>query len=302
LLARVRAGQGSAPVFAALPEVIKDNRINIYPGQTAGFLGARYDPFLVEGSAGHDALLAPELALSPDMNTQRLSDRRAMSRELDRAFRAVDAGNLDTFRTQAFDMIRTPAFRRAFELDTESPQVRDSYGTHLFGKGCLLARRLLEAGVALVTVYWHHEETGGQLVWDTHGDNFPYLRDRLAPPTDRALSTLLSDLTDRGLLDETLVICMGEFGRSPRINASAGRDHWPNVFSVLLAGAGIRAGSTYGASDRIGGLPAVAPVSPADLTATCLHLLGVPDQLEVVDRTGRSMRACEGRVVRDLFS
>jgi hypothetical protein len=302
LLARVRAGQSPVPVFAALPEVIKDDRINIYPGQTAGFLGARYDPFLIQGDAGLGSFLTPEIELPSDMNAQRLSDRRAMSGELDRAFRAVDGSNLDAFRAQAFDMIRAPAVRRAFDLDSESPQIRDNYGTHLFGKGCLLARRLLEAGVALVTVYWHYEGTEGSPVWDTHDNNFRYMRDRLAPPTDRALSALLSDLRDRGLLDETLVICMGEFGRSPQINAYAGRDHWPNVFSVLLAGAGVQAGSVYGASDRVGGLPAAAPVSPADLTATCLHLLGVPNHLEVVDRTGRPLRACEGQIVRGLLS
>jgi hypothetical protein len=302
LLARVRSGQSPGPVFAALPEIIKDNRINIYPGQSAGFLGARYDPFLIERDAGHESFLAPEIALSSDITTQRLSARRTMSSELDRAFRAVDASQLDTYRTQAFDMLRAPAVRRAFDLETESPHVRAQYGTHLFGKGCLLARRLLEAGVALVTVYWHHEEAGGQMVWDTHGDNFLHLRNRLAPPTDRALAALLADLTDRGLLEETLVICMGEFGRSPRINAYAGRDHWPDVFSVLLAGAGLRAGSVYGASDRIGGLPEAAPVSPADLTATCLHLLGVPLPFEIMDRTSRPLRACEGQVVRGLLS
>src|SRR6185369_3734042 len=168
--------------------------------------GARFDPFLIERDAGHDSFLAPEIALSHDMSAQRLSARRTMSSELDRTFRAADASHLDTYRTQAFDMIRTPAVRRAFDIEAESPQVREQYGTHLFGKGCLLARRLLEAGVALVTVYWHHEEARGQMVWDTHGDNFQHLRDRLAPPTDRALSSLLGDLADRGLLDETLVI------------------------------------------------------------------------------------------------
>src|SRR5207244_10120250 len=134
-------------------------------------------------------------------------------------------------------------------------------GNHLFGQGCLLARRLVEAGISLVTVYWHYEGPQDSPVWDTHQNNFAHLRQRLLPPTDQAIAALLENLSARGLLDETLVVCMGEFGRTPRINRQAGRDHWPNVQTVLLAGAGIRAGSVYGASDRLGAYPAAAPVT-----------------------------------------
>jgi len=165
-----------------------------------------------------------------------------------------------------------------------------------------LYRVLEEAGVKLATVYWHYEGPDDSPVWDTHENNFPHLRSRLAPPTDLAVSALLGDLAARGLLEETLVIVMGEFGRSPKINSKGGREHWPQVQSVLLAGAGIRAGSVYGASDKDGGLPAESPVSPADLTATFLHLLGVPLATELRDPTGRPFVASEGTVVRGVLA
>ena len=159
--------------------------------------------------------------------------------------------------------------------------MRDAYGSHRFGQGCLLARRLLEAGVSLVSVYWPYEGPDDSPVWDTHQNNFPHLRQRLLPPTDQALAALLEDLSARGLLAETLVVCLGEFGRSPKVNRNGGRDDWPHVQAVLLAGAGTPAGSVHGPSDRHGGYPADAPVSPADLAATLLHLLGVPPHLGI---------------------
>jgi hypothetical protein len=192
--------------------------------------------------------------------------------------------------------------QRAFALDQEPQALREAYGPHLFGQGCLLGRRLLEAGVQLVTVYWHYEGPDDSPVWDTHENNFPHLRNRLAPPTDAAISALLDDLASRGLLEETLVIVMGEFGRSPKINSKGGREHWPQVQSILLAGAGIRAGEVYGASDREGGLPAEFPVTPADLTATFLHLLGIPPHTEIHDATDRPLAASEGTVVRGLLT
>src|SRR5205085_5668859 len=138
---------------------------------------------------------------------------------------------------QAVGLLRSPGLRRAFEMDREPDPVRASYGRHLFGQGCLLARRMLEAGVAFVTVYWHYEGPDDSPVWDTHANNFRHLRERLMPPTDAAFAALLADLAGRGLLDDTLVVCMGEFGRTPRVNKNAGRDHWPLVHSVVLAGA-----------------------------------------------------------------
>src|SRR5205807_4120336 len=166
----------------------------------------------------------------------------------------------DGLTRRAYDLLHSPAVGRAVQLGREPDRLRDAYGRHLFGQGCLLARRLLEAGVSLVTVYWHYEGPADSPVWDTHQNNFPHLRQRLMPPTDQAFASLLDDLASRGLLEDTLVVCLGEFGRSPRINAHGGREHRPFVQSIVLAGAGILGGSVYGASDRLGAQPADKPV------------------------------------------
>jgi uncharacterized protein (DUF1501 family) len=155
--------------------------------------------------------------------------------------------------------------------------------------------------VPLVTVYWHYEGPQDSPVWDTHANNYPHLRRRLLPPTDRAVSAFVEDMAVRGLLDETLVLCYGEFGRTPKINPLGGRDHWPHAQSILMAGAGVKAGSVYGATDRHGERPSDGAVSPADLIATALHLLGVPPATEVHDRGGRPMAACSGRVVAGVL-
>ena len=306
VLARLSPPAVAAPVFAALPEVIKDAAVNEVPGQGAGFLGRRYDPFRIDGEAKTGQFRPPDILLPEDVTASRLAERRRLADRLDAAYRTADrqndAGSLDAFRQQALDLLSAPAVRQAFALDREPSSVRAAYGPHFFGQGCLLARRLLEAGIRLTTVYWHYEGPDDSPVWDTHENNFPHLKNRLAPPTDAAVSALLDDLAARGLLDETLVIVMGEFGRSPRINGKGGREHWPQVQSILLAGAGIAAGSVYGSSDPHGGYPAELPVSPADLTATFLHLLGVPPATELHDNTGRPFMASEGSVVRGVLA
>jgi hypothetical protein len=306
ILAKVRGGRGGAPVFASLPEVIKDAGVNVFPGQDAGLLGNRWAPFPIQGDPGTGAFLPPHISLPSDVTGERLADRRILADRLDQACRRADRqaahAAFDAYREQAWGLIDAPAVRQAFALDREPERLRDAYGRHLFGQGCLLARRLLEAGVALVTVYWHYEGPDDSPVWDTHENNFVHLRKRLAPPTDQALPVLLEDLSARGLLSETLVVCMGEFGRSPRINAKGGREHWANVQSIILAGAGTRGGTVYGASDRIGAYPSQCPVSPPDLAATLLHLLGVPPDLEVQDRVGKPLRLCESVPVSDLLA
>ena len=306
LLAISQPPQAGAPVFAALPEVIKDANVNEIPGQGAGFMSRRFDPFRISGDPKTGEFRPPDILLPADVPPVRLAERKVLADRLDAAYRDADrraaAGDLDIFRGQALQLLSAPAVRRAFALDSESPSLRAAYGPHLFGQGCLLARRLLEAGVRLATVYWHYEGPDDSPVWDTHENNFPHLKNRLAPPTDLAVSALLDDLAARGLLEETLVIVMGEFGRSPKINSKGGREHWPQVQSILLAGAGIRPGMAYGSSDKEGGLPADAPVSPADLTATFLHLLGVPSATELHDPTGRPFVMSEGTPVRGLLA
>jgi hypothetical protein len=295
LVAKVRFQPKGAPIFAALPEVIKDAGVNEFPGQGPGFLRNQFGPFRIQADVPKGKFATPALVPAPALTPARLDDRKRLLNQLDQVRRALDAvGDLDRSYAQAFALLGSPAVAQAFDLEREATAVRDSYGAHLFGQGCLLARRLLEAGVALVTVYWHYEGPDDSPVWDTHWDNYAHLRNRLMPPADQALAALLNDLAMRGLLDETLIICMGEFGRSPRINAKGGREHWPHVQSVLLAGAGIQGGSVYGASDRIGAYPADCPATPADLIATVLLLLGVPAGLEVIDRLGRPLPACTG--------
>ena len=298
LLSKARLGGSGVPSFISLPEVIKDAAVNEFPGQGGGFLGRAYDPVRIEANKERTAFAPPALVLPADVTGRRLTDRALLRGQLNDQVRRTEAmRNLDGYYQRALSLLASSSLGNAFALDREPPQVRDRYGTHLFGQGCLLARRLVEAGVELVTVYWHYEGPDDSPVWDTHWNNFPHLRQRLAPPTDQAVSALVADLHERGLLDETLVVVMGEFGRTPKINGKGGRDHWPHVQSILLAGAGIPGGSVYGESDKQGAYPAEKPVTPADLIATVLHLLAVPRDMELRDLSGRPLRACSGEPV-----
>jgi hypothetical protein len=306
LLARARPSANGLPVFASLPEVIRDAGVNTYPGLDGGLLGKQFAPFRVEATPDRSAFQLPDVFLPSDITADRLADRRVLLDRIDNRLNTIEMRQpirvMDTWYDRAFALLRAPAIQEAFDLRRESDRLRDDYGRHLFGQGCLLTRRLLEAGIALVSVYWHYEGPDDSPVWDTHQNNFMHLRHRLMPPTDHALAALLKDLAQRGLLDETLVICMGEFGRTPKVNKLAGRDHWAAVQSVLLAGAGLRGGSVYGASDRLAAFPTDQPVTPADLTATILHLLGVPLDMEIRDRTDRPIAACEGKPIQGLLA
>jgi hypothetical protein len=305
-LSKARPATDGLPTFVSLPEFIRDANVNDFPGQGGGFLGKSFDPFRIEADADRKRFEHPAVVLPADVSVDRLNDRRFLRERLEQFLTKTETtgsmSDLDTSYQRAFDLLQAPAVRRAFELDHEPAALREAYGQHLFGQGCLLARRLLEVGVGLVTVYWHYAGPDDSPVWDTHWNNFKHLRERLMPPTDAAVSALLDDLSNRGLLDDTLVVCMGEFGRTPRVNKMAGRDHWPHVQSIMLAGAGIRGGRVFGASDRIGAYPADQPITPPDLAATILHLLGAPPDLEVRDRTNRPLRAAEGQPVLGLLS
>jgi Protein of unknown function (DUF1501) len=207
----------------------------------------------------------------------------------------------DARTQQAFDLLGLAAARRAFRLDLEPPGVRDRYGRNAFGQGVLLARRLVEPGVPLVRVNWTRVKgalNNGH--WDTHSKNTEGLK-QLMPIMDQAHSALLEDLGQRGMLDDVLVVWTGEFGRTPKINAAAGRHHWGQVFSVALAGGGVRGGQAYGASDRIGAYPKDGRVRPEDLTATVLHCLGIPPDSEIRDSQGRPLPASRGEVMRQVL-
>jgi hypothetical protein len=264
---------------------------------TAGFLGPGYNPFTVEGDAGRGPFRVEGVALPDGFTPEQLADRKGLRDHFDSRFRALDAADvpasLGRFQQQALDILRSDKTRQAFDLDRETPAVRESYGRSPFSRSVLAARRLIEAGARFVTV-----GLGG---WDTHGGNFRTLRQQLLPQLDQALAALIADLDTRGLLGRTVVYCAGEFGRTPRINATAGRDHWARSMAVFLAGGGLRGGCVYGGTDPLGSAPEGNPCSPADVAATIFHLLGVPPTHEVQTPAGRPLAIFrDGRVLEAL--
>jgi hypothetical protein len=303
------AGRERLPPFACLPSLFQAPPVDgIWPGQTAGFLGRRFDPLVIPGDKATARFRLPEIELPAEISSGRLTSRRALLRELDRQSGHDPASGKvclhEQCTAQAFELLGASRLTGATQLEREPHSVHERYGRHLFGQGLLLARRLVEAGLPLVTVYWNDPSPagagGGE--YDSHGRIYWHMRNRLVPPTDRGLAALFADLAERGLLDTTLVVVMGEFGRTPRINKDAGRDHWPQAQSILLAGAGISGGTVFGASDRLGALPASDPVTPPDLGQTILHLLGVPRDLVLFDPQGRPFPASTGQVVDGLLA
>jgi Protein of unknown function (DUF1501) len=297
------------PPFACLPSLFQAPPVDgIWPGQNGGFLGRRFDPLVIPGDKGSARFKLSSIELPTEVSADRLSSRRTLLTQLDRTDRHAasrqQAFTHDECAAQAFELLGASRFGKATELAREPDRVHERYGRHLFGQGVLLARRLIEAELPLVTVYWNDPTPagagGGE--YDSHGRIYHHMRNRLVPPTDRALSALFADLSERGMLDDTLVIVMGEFGRTPRLNKDAGRDHWPQVQSILLAGAGISGGAIYGASDRIGAFPAADPVTPPDLGQTILHLLGIPADFVIHDQQGQAFAASPGKVVAGLMA
>jgi hypothetical protein len=308
VLRRLRSGPGSLPSAITLPERIINNPNLPWPGQTGGFLGRIADPWVLSCDPSAADFQVPELALAADLPTLRVDQRRGLLEQVNHHLDAVDRSGAfaryNSQNQQAFDLLRSPPVRRAFALDREPQAVRDRYGRHKFGQSVLLARRLVEAGVPLVQVNWPRvpgDTNSSNPLWDTHQSNSARLKNDLMPPMDLAYSALLEDLAHRGLLDETLVVWMGEFGRTPRINPSGGRDHWGFVFSVALAGGGVRGGQVLGASDRTGGHPRDGRVQPQDLTATLFHCLGIAPDTEIHDALGRPVVVSRGEVLRQMF-
>lgn len=293
VLAHLRPRRDGLPPFVTLPWIVSHPAApgGIAPGQNAGWLGTPYDPFVLTGDPNAPGFAPPGIssALEPD----RLQARRRLLGELTSVAAPAD------FHARAFDLLTSPQAQAAFRLDREPAGIRERYGRNIHGQALLLARRLVEAGVRLVCVNWHQD---GRNFWDTHGDNFNRLKRDLMPPTDQGLSTLLEDLEQRGLLEETVVAWVGEFGRRPQISAgNAGREHWPFCYSGILAGGGIRAGQVFGRSDRQAAYPTENPVSPADFTATLYHALGVPADTVLRDRENRPIPLTEGRPLVELF-
>lgn len=254
------------------------------PGFFGGLLGRTRDPLFVLRNPDAPDFAMPELGLGADMSADRLATRRRL---LDRLHGGVDdrsAQEMSGFQDKAFDLLVSAATQKAFRLDREPPAVRDRYGRNIYGQSVLLARRLIEAGTRVACISWAPDANA---TWDTHGNNFVNLKSKLLPQFDAAASSLLTDLAERGLLERTVVAMMGEFGRSPKINGNAGRDHWNFCYSLLLAGGGFRDGFVYGASDKIGARPSRNPVTPGDIIATIYTCLGIDPNLELTDRLGR---------------
>jgi hypothetical protein len=274
------------------------------PGFLGGWLGKAHDPFLVlQGGKDPDGFNLPALLPGLGMTTQRLGERRQLLAGLNRSKAPVGTGQgqeMERLQAKACDLLTSSAAQRAFQLDQEPAQVRDAYGRNIYGQSLLLARRLVEAGTRLACISWAPDANA---TWDTHGGNFVKLTNQLLPPFDIGFSRLLTDLVERGLLERTLVVVMGEIGRTPKINGGAGRDHWEFCYTVLFAGGGIKGGFTYGASDKHGAYPSQCPVTASDIVATIYHALGISPDLELRDRLDRPMLLLPaGEPIRDVFS
>jgi hypothetical protein len=293
------------PAARGVPSYISFSEMRNGRAGLAGYLGTAYNPFIVEGVGGGRGGAAGNLrvrgvTLPTGFTLEQLENRDQLLQEFDQGLASVDRNadlveGLDRFHAQALDILRSPSTRNAFDLAQEPAQTRTRYGTTPFGLGALAGRRLVEAGVRFVTV-----SIGG---WDTHGQNFNALRTRLLPQVDRTLSALIEDLDDRGLLDSTIVYCAGEFGRTPRINRNAGRDHWSRSMAVLLAGGGIKRGYAHGTTDSQGMAPSTEPCSPDDVSSTIFNCLGLDPHQELQTPTGRPVQLFrEGRVVNRLLA
>jgi hypothetical protein len=303
------------PATVTIPRPIGHDGVT-YAGTYAGWLGPRHDPMELKEAPNSNDRPTHALELPGDIQASRLIARRGLLSLLEQQDRSLQSARstegLNGFHEQAYRMLASPQARQAFNLDLEPNSLRDRYGRNEYGESFLLARRLVEAGVRLVSVIWMYFMPNGRIsnVWDTHGGTaglnnatgFEMLRANYCiPPLDRAYSALLEDLTQRSLLDETMVVCVGEFGRTPRINPQQGREHWGPCYTALLSGGGVRGGMVYGASDRTGAYPTDNPVAPEDLLATIYHGLGIAPDHEVHDREARPIRICDGRPVTALF-
>ncbi len=286
-----------------LPDVMRLND-NVQPaGQTSGWLGKRWEPERVICDPSGDRFKMEGFALPPDVSPLRLHQRESLLSQIEQHFKQIEKSGVikdyDAHMQNAFGLLRGGKAVDAFDISKESKKTRERYGKGKWGQSVLLARRLIESGARLVHVNWPREGGDSAVdnpLWDTHAQNSDRVQDVLCPQLDVSLTALIEDLSERGLLSETLVVAIGEFGRTPRINAQAGRDHWGNVFSYVLAGAGIRTAQVYGSSDKDGAYPKTGRHEPQDLTATIFHLLGIPHDAIYpnIGNTGRNVHITTG--------
>lgn len=300
-------------VGSVVAKVVSDDRVALPPFVaapdapifgTSGYLTPAFDPFGISGDPNQEGFRVRDLTPPDKLTLERLRRRRAMVKSLDEFAHDVGKTSLtssrDKFSDKAYDLLTSSAAQKAFKIGDETREVRERYGRNTMGQTCLLARRLVEAGVSFVTV---NDRGPGPLGWDTHAQNFPTLKNNLAPPFDQGVSALIEDLAARGRLAETLVVVMGEFGRTPKINANAGRDHHGRANCVLLAGGGIPGGVVLGKTDATAASPVDRPITPADLAATIFTAIGIDPNYQLETPDGRPIRLVDGgRAVRELIA
>lgn len=300
VMARFRPPKNRTLPYVALPYKTKEGANG--PLQP-GLMGQTFDPFWVLNNPNAADFQVENLDLPQSVSRDRLQNRSQLLEKLGQGLplqknRAMSA--IDDFQSQVFELLTSTVTQNAFDLSKESEVTRASYGRNIYGQSTLLARRLIEAGTRFVTLSWAPDANA---TWDTHGNNFKTLKTRLLPEFDAACSSLLQDLADRNMLDRTLVAVLGDFGRTPKINGNAGRDHWNSCYTVMLAGAGVREGFVFGASDRHGATPAESPVSPGDVMTTIYRLLGIDSTTLIHDPLGRPFEVIpKGRVLNSILA
>jgi hypothetical protein len=304
VMAHSRPPKAMAVPFVSMPYITKEGAGGPpQPGFFGGWLGRAYDPFFVLRDPNAPGFGLPELTPAAEVQPDRLASRKQLAARLETECgkEPSRAGqDMSDFKAKAYDLLTSAATQRAFQLDGEPLAVRNRYGRNIYGQSVLLARRLIEAGTRVTSISWAPDANA---TWDTHGNNFTKLKGELLPQLDAAVSSLLTDLAERGLLQRTLVAVMGEFGRSPKINgAGGGRDHWNFCYSLMLAGGGIKGGTVFGSSDSIGGRPRDNPVTPADVIATIYDCLGISANLELHDRLARPFALVPwGTAIREVI-
>lgn len=319
VLSYLGRGSGPLPPYVSMMPVVPDGSprfVEQSHGQGAGFLSPVYNPMRIDADGSRADYRVGDFALRADTPVVRTGDRRSLLASVERQLQAferdLEVRTMASHYQRAFDCLADSRVSRAFDLTQEPMSLRERYGMNIHGQSVLQARRLVEAGVPVVTVFWPNDGiTNVSVYWDTHQRNFVDLRTRLCPVTDMAFSALLDDLEQRGMLDETLVVWTGEMGRTPRVGQSVvggagagrdGRDHWFKVFSAVMAGGGIRGGVVHGSSDRYASEPNTNPTTPGDFAATIYQCLGVDPHTEIRDRLNRPLTLCDGQPIEAIMT
>ncbi|MEW4571483.1 DUF1501 domain-containing protein [Tautonia sp. JC769] len=301
IVSKLAPSQARVPTFVSMPWMIADGVFRT-PGQFSGYLGKEHDSLFITKDPNDPEFSVEELTLPIEVPLERVSNRQALRSglaaysQLSESIAAVHG--LDAYQQKALSLLTSSETKKAFDIQAEDPRLRERYGRTPYGQSVLMARRLIESGVRFVTVFY----SPGIVGWDTHSNNFGLLRDKLLPTTEQTLPTLIEDLDQRGLLDDTLVVWTGEFGRTPTINKDAGRDHWPQCYTLLMAGGGMKRGFVYGASDSTAAYPKDDPCTPDDIAATMFYCLGIDPATELHNHLGQPVPVSYGTPIMPLLA